>query len=419
MQPIAPAPPRTAAPSFSAPNASVPRLRKASVACRECKRTKARCQFSDGAAACDRCTKRHLSCTFDLDEDMRRKSAHKRKIGKLEAERNDLLQLVQTLQDSSDAKAMQLLDLIRTKAPLSELKLYMDHNISPPERETTPPLAVYNQTSTDDLVSHLISLWMTWSHPYYSWIDRELFLRDAQAGKPNSQFCSPFLVNCILAEACFHSDLPEVYADQNDPESKGVHFYEEARRLYETIEDRRDLPSIQGCGVLFVCMAAMGKDHIGWWYLGQVRKMAEAFTNKHPPPSEASTESHAVDTTLWDIYNLTATASISLMKNLAIDRPNRPHFPCAHRTDDPWVPYPRQINPIQSHIPCVLNSFTALSEINVHANRMVLASGLEPPLHQLVRTLKDVQRRLEDWKNKLPPCLTLDNTTVPRSLSLQ
>ncbi|GLA18851.1 hypothetical protein AnigIFM62618_006506 [Aspergillus niger] len=460
MQPITPAPrrPDTSDPS-STPNASVPRLRKASTACRECKRTKARCHIREGASECDRCTERHLSCVFDLEEDMRRKLAHKRKIEKLEEERNDLLQLVKTLQNSSDANAMQVLSLIRSKPPLSKIKLYIDKNISEHEQETTPSLAeIHNQTSmlengnkrtyshraltiqrlvdipvyripaapwtsvteSDDFVSHLISLWLTWSYPFYNWIDRELFLRDAQEGKSNSQFCSPFLVNCILAEACFHSDYLEAYADPNNPDSRGIHFYEEARKLYEKIEGRLDMPTIQGCGVLFVCMAIMGKDRMGWWYLGQVRSMAEEYAKKHPnSPSDTPTrESRAIDNTIWGIYNLTATASISLMKHMAIDRPNRHLLPCDHSEDDTWAAYPRQMDTVQSHIPCVLNSFTALSEINVNASRLVFATGLKTPPGELEKTLKGIQARLDGWRNDLPTCLTLDNATIPQSLSL-
>ncbi|GLA66804.1 hypothetical protein AtubIFM54640_009390 [Aspergillus tubingensis] len=438
MQPIAPAPqrPATSNPS-STPNASVPRLRKASAACRECKRSKARCQIREGASQCDRCTERRLSCVFDLEEDKRRKLAHKRKILKLEEERDDLLQLVKALQNSSDSKAIQVLNLMRSKAPLSEVKLYIDNDNSELERETTPTLnkqmsshrgpdiqhpvdiPVYrisaapwtSVTESDDFVSHLISLWLTWSHPFYNWIDRELFLRDAVAGKANSQFCSPFLVNCILAEACFHSDCPEAYADPNNPNSKGVHFYEEAQKLYKKIEGRLDMPSIQGCGVLFVCMAAMGKNRMGWWYLGQVRSMAEEYAKMHldSPSSTPTRESRAIDNTIWGIYNLTATASISLMKHMAID----------HLEEDIWTAYPRQMDPVQSHIPCVLNRFTTLSEINVDANRLVFASGLNSPRDELEKALKGILKRLDVWKSNLPTCLTPDNPTVSQSLSSQ
>ncbi|RAH76607.1 hypothetical protein BO86DRAFT_404540 [Aspergillus japonicus CBS 114.51] len=455
LRPLAPAPPPSTAPNPpnpnpnlpSEPSVAVPKLRKASTACSHCKRQKARCQIPDGATACERCTKRDLSCIFEQDEDMRRKLAHKRKLEKLEEERDVLLQLVQTLQDSPDAKATQLLNLIRSKAPLGEIKLYMDHNVLDRDRETTPLLAeIYERThglkednkrpsshqvlniqrlvdipvyrvpaapwttvtTNDELVSHLISLWLTWSHPFYNWIDKELFLRDAQAGKLDSQFCSPFLVNCILAEACFHSDYPEAYADPNDPDSKGVHFYNEARRIYEKIEGQLDLPTMQGCGVLFVCMAAMGKDRVGWLYLGHLRSMAEEYTKEHPPPPAGTTPSRPGK----------STASISLMKHLALDRPNRPLLPCDHSADDTWTPYPRQMDPVQSHIPCVLNSFCALSEINVDANRKVFASGHKPPRDELEQTLQDVQARLDDWKSRLPLCLALDNLSVPQALSL-
>ena len=54
---------------------------------------------------------------------------------------------VQTLQDSPDAKATQLLNLIRSKAPLDEIMLYMDHNVSERDRETSPLLAeIYERT---------------------------------------------------------------------------------------------------------------------------------------------------------------------------------------------------------------------------------------------------------------------------------
>jgi hypothetical protein len=59
-------------------------------------------------------------------------------------------------------------------------------------------------TVTDDsgLVSHLISLYFTWNHLFFNWIDRDLFLRDLNSGNAHSPFCSPFLVNAILADAC-------------------------------------------------------------------------------------------------------------------------------------------------------------------------------------------------------------------------
>lgn len=107
------------------------------------------------------------------------------------------------------------------------------------------------------------------------------------------------------------------------------------------------------------------------------------------------------------------------MKHMAIDRPNRHLLPCDHFEDDTWAAYPRQVDTVQSHIPCVLNSFTALSEINVNASRLVFATGLKTPPGALEKTLEAIQARLDGWRNDLPTCLTLDNATIPQSLSLQ
>lgn len=192
---------------------------------------------------CDRCIKNQTLCVFDLDEDMRRKLSHKRKLNELEAERGFLQQLVNTLRDSSDDKALQLLGLIRSQAPPAELQLYIKNAMTDGVRQQSPVGAdMYDRTrspsntidfhrpsphraltikrlhsspvyrvpaepwtsvtKSDEFVSHLVSLWLTWSQPFHNWIDRDLFLRDAQAANLNSQCCSPFLMNCILTEAC-------------------------------------------------------------------------------------------------------------------------------------------------------------------------------------------------------------------------
>ena len=59
-------------------------------------------------------------------------------------------------------------------------------------------------TVTEDarFVSQLVSLWLTWFHPFCNWLDRDLFLRDMRSGDLQARFCSPFLVNAMLAAAC-------------------------------------------------------------------------------------------------------------------------------------------------------------------------------------------------------------------------
>jgi hypothetical protein len=59
-----------------------------------------------------------------------------------------------------------------------------------------------NVTDDDELVSHLVSLYMTWDYPFFAFFDRKTFLENMEKGNLNSDFCSPYLVNALLANAC-------------------------------------------------------------------------------------------------------------------------------------------------------------------------------------------------------------------------
>ncbi|RDK41084.1 hypothetical protein M752DRAFT_31016 [Aspergillus phoenicis ATCC 13157] len=140
---------------------------------------------------------------------MRRKLSHKRKLNELEAERDFLQQLVNTLRDSSNDKALQLLDLIRSQAPPAELQLYIKNTMINGDRQQSPVWAdMYDRTpspsntinfhrpsphrvltikrlpsppvyrvpaepwtsvtGSDEFISHLVLLWLTWSQPFHN-----------------------------------------------------------------------------------------------------------------------------------------------------------------------------------------------------------------------------------------------------------
>lgn len=56
-------------------------------------------------------------------------------------------------------------------------------------------------TNDNQLVSHLISLYFTWFHPFSQFIDQRCFLQHMENGSLESQICTPFLVNSLLAVA--------------------------------------------------------------------------------------------------------------------------------------------------------------------------------------------------------------------------
>lgn len=64
-------------------------------------------------------------------------------------------------------------------------------------------------TDDDDLVSHLVSLYFAWDYPVHAFLDQEVFLKSmgAPGALGEGEFCSAFLVNALLSNACVSGSL--------------------------------------------------------------------------------------------------------------------------------------------------------------------------------------------------------------------
>lgn len=154
--------------------------------------------------------------------------------------RDLLFDCFEALRSANQEQEQDLLRMIRHHTPLQEIRVYLDGLLPDVQNDQVPhrnkkikydisaqndipkfrpqimdirylcgsaPYKVparpwTNVTHDDDLVSHLISLYMTWDYPFFAFFDRETFLDHMAKGHMNSDFCSPFLVNALLANAC-------------------------------------------------------------------------------------------------------------------------------------------------------------------------------------------------------------------------
>lgn len=174
----------------------------------------------------------------DEISDERRKIMVKRRIDTLEKDRLLLTELVDALRDEDRRQVSDTMNLIRSDASIDEIRSFvtgtqpdLDLDLSKPEIDDVdvqdapqktpsarrnaltiqrlsdnPPHRVparpwTSVTYDNDFVSHLISLYFSWEHQALSWIDRDVFLSAMKSGS-ESEFCSPFLVNALLAVAC-------------------------------------------------------------------------------------------------------------------------------------------------------------------------------------------------------------------------
>lgn len=157
---------------------------------------------------------------------------------------NDLFKVIRSANHSS---AQRLLEIIRSDATPEEIRNYIDETLaqlqlsrdekgtkeatnklrdirrmvnlqgpspsfrrkvmdvhflcdSPPFRVPAKPWTTV--TDDDEIVSHLVSLYFTWDYPFYAFLDSEVFIKHMTVGDIDTEFCTPFLVNALLANAC-------------------------------------------------------------------------------------------------------------------------------------------------------------------------------------------------------------------------
>ncbi|EPS39219.1 hypothetical protein H072_6971 [Dactylellina haptotyla CBS 200.50] len=118
-------------------------------------------------------------------------------------------------------------------------------------------------TVTDDdvLISYLLSSYITWEVNTTPCVDMEIFLAAMEVGDNN--FCSPLLVNSILAQGSYHMiGLPDRY---NSRSHKYLHhlFFQEALRLWqEENSTASSIATAQAGLVLFRLMCCYDLDTV-------------------------------------------------------------------------------------------------------------------------------------------------------------
>ncbi len=139
-----------------------------------------------------------------------------------------------------------------------------------PLRHTVSTESWTRITRDAEFVGHLMGLYFCWQHPFYVLFSKECFLHDMAQGR--SKYCSPLLVNALLAAACTFSDRPEARTNPSDPHTAGDHFFAEARwLLYQN--ERSTLTTVQALAIMGVREATCGRDSSGYQYAGRCIRM--------------------------------------------------------------------------------------------------------------------------------------------------
>ncbi|PHH72150.1 hypothetical protein CDD82_6144 [Ophiocordyceps australis] len=268
------------------------------------------------------------------------------------------------------------------------------------------PAEIWTDVTRDStLVQHLLALYFCWEYPTFASLSKAHFLRDFQAGCP--RFCSPMLVNALLALGCRFSKKPMARANPNDPYSSGDHFFKESLRLLHQETSHHSLTTIQALGIMSIREASCGRDSESWYYAGQSIRLAIEM-GLHRPPSAGDEDELAVQAaTFWGAFSLDHFPRLP-PKPLIIDEVEA----------SLWVPYTDDGAPLQrsceqpSNVRSVYKCFCELSEL-VHQSLYVLHS----PIHPLTaKELLSIYTQYLNWYGQVPEVLRLGHNFTPAVL---
>lgn len=274
---------------------------------------------------------------------------------------------------------------------------------------------------TDDnhLVSHLISLWASWEHTWPDGVVLECFIRDMKQGQLGLLYCSPFLVNSMLAAACPSSDFNGVRTRRGKCSDLMVSFVEEAQHHLQEELESSAIPcvtTVQGLTVLYQATGKMGQKEQSYLYAMQATSMcAELLRTRNTVIQKAKSIedrkllSYVIDYTCWGVFCST-TSSLSWWKQPQNLHPPSRAFPepsgiILRPHSLVWVPYLQKGQEQDGRMSEIMRYFTGLAIIQQDLTIILYAGNVDARRSRnssFLQSLFRVELQLRDLYNGLP-----------------
>jgi len=285
-----------------------------SAACNGCRKKKIKC---DGVRpCCYACKASNAPCAYPVPEGLSQREAQKQKLSHVSIAHEKSQRVLELLRANRDGTSQDILRELQHSKHLDEAiesiadaslllpDIYNQRNIvggpgdpgdfanhpealnrepatrnltsssdefvkAPPAANFDPepimPVSRWTIVSQDNkLLTYLIELFWTWDDTLSHLIDRELFIGELSAARPDSStgqnrgFCSPFLVNAILAVASLHATRKESESYSGDMVALSHRFASHAFDMLELEKCVSSLTLLQGVAVLWVFVGNRG-----------------------------------------------------------------------------------------------------------------------------------------------------------------
>ncbi|PYH43596.1 Zn(II)2Cys6 transcription factor [Aspergillus saccharolyticus JOP 1030-1] len=424
--------------------------KRVSMACLACKKSKRKCS---GVPPCDNCRAFNRQCIFDETLDQRRRVAAKRTADELSYHRDMLNDLLKVMRAEDQSYGLKLLEIIRNDASAEEIRAFIDEILGQDGGESkvgeeaeckleevrrvidvegagpsfrpkvmdihylcdevpyrVPARPWTTVTEDADLVSHLVSLYFTWDYPFHAFLDRDVFLEHMRRGDLQSEFCSPFLVNALLTNACHFSDYSEAYVAPGDIVTKGVDFLTEAERLREEEPLKLSLAYLQGTLLLYERYSMSCEDDRGYQMLHHAIWTGESLGLIGPrifslsPGQVPNDKEISVERSAWGLFHIDTLVHAQFLRPSLIDKVNLQRPDRYHREDSNlWVPYPSHRPARVSYLSQYFSYSCDLCEIarDISQTLFSVDGGVVSIEHQQ-KSKERLFERLRGWYATLP-----------------
>lgn len=306
------------------------------------------------------------------------------------------------------------------------------------------PITSWSDVTKDrEVVKHLLDMYFNWHYPYFTTLSRALFYRDLLKGRSNISpnkvaYCSPLLVNAMLALGCHFTDAACAFGTTGDSWTKGDHFFAEAKRLIVDNDEyeKPRLTTVQALALMSVREAGCGREAKGWVYSGMSFRMAQDLgLNLDIGGIKGDNENlddHEIDArrvTFWGcfVFDKCWSNYLGRLPQLPKNSYSVPKYDVFPDEDaEPWCPYTdsgfEESVKQPSRTRTVGLQLSKLCEISgdlllffYHPNHIGRSSGKSVEL----KKLSELHRRLEDWRKELPKELEPKEGQLPNVILMQ
>ncbi|KAF5692882.1 C6 transcription factor [Fusarium denticulatum] len=266
----------------------------------------------------------------------------------------------------------------------------------------------------DELLRTLLRSYFLHDYANYTCFQKDIFLQAMRDS--DTQFCSPLLVNAVLAEAC-HSYRNATHRAWRS-ENLGYTFLTEAKRLLELESSQCKLTTLHAAMVLHTIYTMNGMDQVGISYLLQSVQIAQDLKLFAPEQTEGKTKTARVFTA-WALYRWQSLQAFHNLRAPLIR--GHPATPMPDPDREPlwygelWLRYPPSLKLVPMHFGYVYQAQTELRRI-ANGITCIRFTGQKTARSLPASDLDRLQRVLDDWYIGLPEPIKSHRAVLPSQL---